>query len=232
MLEVKEIHSYYGKSHILHGTSMELREGEIVCLLGRNGVGKSTTLKSINGLVQPKSGSISFAGTELVGKQPFEIARLGVGYVPEDRRIFHSLTVHENLLMGLKKGGNIGAWTIDRVYDVFPNLAQRRGNKGGHLSGGEQQMLTVMRTLVGNPRLILVDEPTEGLAPIIVNNVLEMLSTIRESGVTILLVEQNFKAAVKVADRFYIMSKGQIVFQGDTAELLDADEVRRNYLEV
>jgi branched-chain amino acid transport system ATP-binding protein len=232
MLEVRDIHSYYGQSHILHGVSLDLREGEIVCLLGRNGVGKSTTLKSINGLVTPTSGSIRFGGTELVGKQPFEIARIGIGYVPEDRRIFHSLSVHENLLMGIKKGDGSGAWTIDRVYDAFPHLAQRRGNKGGHLSGGEQQMLTVARTLVGNPDLILVDEPTEGLAPTIATGVLEMLVTIRQTGVTILLVEQNFKAATKVADRFYVMSKGQIVFEGDTAELLEADDIRKNYLEV
>jgi branched-chain amino acid transport system ATP-binding protein len=236
MLEVRDIHSYYGKSHILHGVSLDLQEGELVCLLGRNGVGKSTTLKSIMGVVQPKQGSIRFHNQELIGKAPFEIARLGVGYVPEDRRIFRSLTVHENLLMGIKKGNkeNVGenAWTVDRVYDLFPRLQERCNNKGGHLSGGEQQMLTVVRTLMGNPRVILVDEPTEGLAPLIVKDVLDMLATVRKSGVTILMVEQNFKAAIKVADRFYIMSKGQIVFAGDTAALLAAEEVRKNYLEV
>lgn len=236
MLEVRNLHSYYGKSHILHGVSLDLRAGELVCLLGRNGVGKSTTLKSIMGVVQPKEGSIRFNEQELVGKPPFEIARLGVGYVPEDRRIFRSLTVHENLLMGIKGGQqkktDAGSWTIDRVYQLFPKLEERKNNKGGHLSGGEQQMLTVVRTLMGNPQVILVDEPTEGLAPLIVTDVLEMLSAVLKSGVTILMVEQNFKAAIKVADRYYIMSKGQIVFSGNTEELLAAETVRKNYLEV
>jgi len=238
MLEVKDIHSYYGKSHILHGVSMDLKEGELVCLLGRNGVGKSTTLKSIMGVVQPQQGTILFNETELIGRKPYEIARLGVGYVPEDRRIFRSLTVHENLLMGIKsqKSENAkegeNAWTIDRVYKLFPKLEERRNSKGRHLSGGEQQMLTTVRTLMGNPRLILVDEPTEGLAPLIVKDVLEVLSTVRQAGVTVLMVEQNFKAAIKVADRYYIMSKGQIVFEGDTAALLAAEDVRMSYLEV
>ena len=235
MLDVKNIHSYYGKSHILQGVSMALNEGELVCLLGRNGVGKSTTLKSIMGLVRPSEGSIRFRGQELIGKQPYEIARLGVGYVPEDRRIFRSLTVHENLLMGVKdaKGGaKNGSWTVERVYEKFPKLKDRRDNKGGHLSGGEQQMLTVARTLMGNPDLILVDEPTEGLAPLIVKDVLEMLAAVRNSGVTVLMVEQNFKASIKVADRFYIMGKGQMVFEGGTEALLAAEEVRKNYLEV
>jgi len=238
MLEVRDIHSYYDKSHILNGVSMDLKEGELVCLLGRNGVGKSTTLKSIMGVVEPRQGSIHFKETELVGKKPYEIARLGVGYVPEDRRIFHSLTVHENLLMGIKsrKGETTNegadAWTIDRVYKLFPRLEERKNSKGAHLSGGEQQMLTTVRTLMGNPRLILVDEPTEGLAPLIVKDVLEMLSTVRQAGVTVLMVEQNFKAAIKVADRYYIMSKGQMVFEGDTEALLAAEDVRKNYLEV
>ena len=236
MIELKDIHSYYGKSHILHGVSLQLKEGELVCLLGRNGVGKSTTLKSIMGIVRPNRGSVLFGGEELVGRQPYEIARAGVGYVPEDRRIFRSLTVHENLLMGIKndkRGGSAqGEWTIDRVYEIFPRLKERAGNKGIHLSGGEQQMLTVARTLMGNPRLILVDEPTEGLAPLIVKDVLETLFAVRKSGVTVLMVELNFKAAIKVADRFYIMSKGHMVFEGDMAALLAAEDVRRNYLEV
>src|SRR5512135_555443 len=231
MLEVKEVHSYYGKSHILHGVSLELKEGELVCLLGRNGVGKSTTLKSIMGIVRPSQGSVLFQNQELVGKQPFEIARLGLGYVPEDRRIFKSLTVHENLLIGIQKGRE-GGWTSAKVYEFFPKLGERRDNKGSHLSGGEQQMLTVARTLMGNPRLALVDEPTEGLAPLIVQGVLEMLSTVRKSGVTVLMVEQNFKAAIKVSDRFYIMGKGQMVFEGNVDALLAAEDVRKNYLEV
>mgnify|MGYP000959026310 CR=1 FL=1 len=232
MLEVKDIHSFYGKSHILQGVSMALKEGELVCLLGRNGVGKSTTLKSIMGLVKPSEGSIRFNEQELIGKRPYEVARLGVGYVPEDRRIFRSLTVHENLLMGIRNGAKKGGWTIQRVYEQFPQLKQRRENKGGHLSGGEQQMLTVARTLMGDPKLILVDEPTEGLAPLIVKEVLEMLAAVRSSGVTVLMVEQNFKASIKVADRFYIMGKGHMVFDGDTEALLAAEEIRRNYLEV
>lgn len=232
MLEVKDIHSYYGKSHILQGVSMALNEGELVCLLGRNGVGKSTTLKSIMGLVKPSEGSIRFNEQELIGRRPYEVARLGVGYVPEDRRIFRSLTVHENLLMGIRNGAKKGGWTIERVYEQFPQLKQRRDNKGGHLSGGEQQMLTVARTLMGDPKLILVDEPTEGLAPLIVKEVLEMLAAVRSSGVTVLMVEQNFKASIKVADRFYIMGKGHMVFDGDTEALLAAEEIRRNYLEV
>jgi branched-chain amino acid transport system ATP-binding protein len=236
MIVVKDIHSYYGKSHILHGVSLELKQGELVCLLGRNGVGKSTTLKSIMGIVRPTQGSIRFDGKELVGSQPYQIARLGVGYVPEDRRIFKSLTVHENLLMGTQKAKNSGSaervWTIDKIYEIFPNLRERCSNKGSHLSGGEQQMLTVARTLMGNPKLILVDEPTEGLAPLIVKDVLEMLAAVRKSGVTVLMVEQNFKAAIKVADRFYIMAKGQMVFEGGMAALLAAEDVRKNYLEV
>jgi len=236
MLEVRDIHSYYGKSHILHGVSLDLKEGELVCLLGRNGVGKSTTLKSIMGVVKPQQGSIRFRDQELTGKDPYEIARLGVGYVPEDRRIFRSLTVHENLLMGIKSGKKEsvgeGGWTVERVYQLFPRLEERKNNKGSHLSGGEQQMLTVVRTLMGNPRVILIDEPTEGLAPLIVKDVLDMLATVRKSGVTVLMVEQNFKAAIKIADRFYIMSKGKIVFSGNQAELLVAEDIRKNYLEV
>jgi branched-chain amino acid transport system ATP-binding protein len=188
------------------------------------------------GLLHPTAGSVRFDGQEIAGRPPFEIARLGIGYVPEDRRIFKSLTVHENLQMGIKKSAASAprgsSWTIERVYDIFPRLGERRANKGGHLSGGEQQMLTLARTLMGNPRLVLVDEPTEGLAPLIVKEVLEMLSTVRNSGVTVLMVEQNFKAAIKVADRFYIMSKGQVVFEGDVGALMAAEEVRKNYLEV
>jgi len=188
------------------------------------------------GVVKPQQGSIRFRDQELTGKDPYEIARLGVGYVPEDRRIFRSLTVHENLLMGIKSGKKEsvgeGGWTVERVYQLFPRLEERKNNKGSHLSGGEQQMLTVVRTLMGNPRVILIDEPTEGLAPLIVKDVLDMLATVRKSGVTVLMVEQNFKAAIKIADRFYIMSKGKIVFSGNQAELLVAEDIRKNYLEV
>lgn len=236
LLDVDKIHSYYEKSHILHGVSMNLKRGELVCLLGRNGVGKSTTLKSVMGIVQPRKGRILFNDQEMIGKAPFEIARMGVGFVPEDRRIFRSLTAHENLLMGIKKEKKEmprrQGWTIEKIYYSFPQLKVRKDSRGAHLSGGEQQMLTVARTLMGNPELMLIDEPTEGLAPIIVKDVLNMLSAIRESGVAVLMVEQNFKAAIRIADRFYIMGKGQIVFEGDGPALQAAEDVRKQYLEV
>lgn len=232
--QVRDLHSYYDKSHVLHGVSMELNPKEIVCLLGRNGVGKTTTLKSIIGIVRPRQGSIRFKGEELMGKQPFQIARMGIGFVPEERRIFGSLTVHENLLIGVRKrpsqvGNN---WTIDRVYTAFPMLKMRQDNKGRHLSGGEQQVLTIARTLLGNPELLLVDEPTEGLAPLIAMEVLNILGQIRDSGLTVLMVEQNFRGAIKIASRFYVMSKGQIVYEGDGPSLLQAEHIRSTYLEV
>ena len=236
MLKANEIHSFYGKSHILQGVSINLEQGNLVCLLGRNGVGKTTTLKSIMGMVKPAEGSILFKEREIVGRQPYEIARLGIGIVPEDRRIFPSLTVHENLLMGIVKrpepnsGGE--GWSAKKVYDLFPLLRARMKQKGGHLSGGEQQMLTMGRTLMGNPELILIDEPTEGLAPKIVTLVTGVLATIHRSGTTLLLVEQNYKSAIKLAERFYIMSKGQVVFEGGGETLIQAAEVRKKYLEV
>ncbi len=233
LLQVEDIHSYYDKSHILHGVSLEIKPGELVCLLGRNGVGKSTTLKSIMGVVEPRSGSVKFNGRELAGMPPFAIARLGLGFVPEERRVFKSLTVHENLQIGIKKGIGTGPqWTLDKIYEAFPRLKERQKNKGAHLSGGEQQMLTVARTLMGNPELILIDEPTEGLAPLIVKDVLDMLAHVSESGVSILMVEQNFKAAIRVAKRFYVMGKGKIVFEGDKDALDAAEDIRKNYLEV
>jgi branched-chain amino acid transport system ATP-binding protein len=236
MLKANEIHSFYGKSHILQGVSINLEQGNLVCLLGRNGVGKTTTLKSIMGMVKPAEGSILFKGREIVGRQPHEIARLGIGIVPEDRRIFPSLTVHENLLMGIVKRPeslSVGErWSVEKVYDLFPLLRKRMKQKGGHLSGGEQQMLTMGRTLMGNPELILIDEPTEGLAPKIVAQVTGVLAAIHRSGTTLLLVEQNYKSAIKLAERFYIMSKGQVVFEGGGETLIQADEVRKRYLEV
>ena len=233
LLQVEDIHSYYDKSHILHGVSMEIKAGEMVCLLGRNGVGKSTTLKSIMGVVQPRSGSVIFNGQEIARKPPYTIAKMGLGFVPEERRIFKSLTVHENLQIGIKKGTGKGVqWNLDRIYEAFPRLQERQKNKGAHLSGGEQQMLTVARTLMGNPELILIDEPTEGLAPLIVKDVLDMLAHVLESGVSILLVEQNFKAAIRVASRFYVMGKGKIVFEGDKDALQAAEHIRKTYLEV
>jgi branched-chain amino acid transport system ATP-binding protein len=235
ILEVRGLHAYYGKSHVLQGVDMELEQGQMVCLLGRNGVGKSTTLMSVMGLVPPALGSVRFKGQELAGRQPFQIARMGLGFVPEERRIFSSLSVLENLEIGrqtIRSGQSGQAWTVERIFDSFPRLAERRDNRGCHLSGGEQQMLTIARTLMGNPEVVLVDEPTEGLAPLVAEGVLEMLRTISLAGVTILLVEQNLKAAMKLANAFYIMSKGRMVFKGDAAELTAAEEVRRKYLEV
>jgi branched-chain amino acid transport system ATP-binding protein len=236
ILEANGIHSFYGKSHILQGVSLNLEQGNMVCLLGRNGMGKTTTLKSIMGMVKPAEGSILFKGKEIVGKQPYETARLGIGFVPEDRRIFPSLTVHENLLVGIVKRpeGLIKgeAWSTKKLYDLFPRLQERMKQKGGHLSGGEQQMLTIARTLMGNPELILIDEPTEGLAPKIVKLVTGVLSAIHRSGTTLLLVEQNYKSAIKLAERFYIMSKGEIVFEGGGETLVMAEELRKKYLEV
>jgi len=236
LLNVKDIHTYYGKSHILHGVSMQLKKGELTCLLGRNGVGKTTTMNSIMGITKPASGSIVFNGSPIKGQPSYEVAKLGIGIVPETRRIFGSLTVHENLLIGQKKRAASDRsdqhWDIDKIYDWFPMLKKRRTNKGRNLSGGEQQVLTVARTLMGNPSLILVDEPTEGLAPLIVKDVLDMLARIRKSGISILMVEQNFNAAVKVADRFYVMGKGKIVFEGDRKALLEAEDIRKTYLEV
>ena len=235
ILEVSNLHGYYGKSHVLQGVDMAISPGRMVCLLGRNGVGKSTTLKSIMGLLDRTSGSVRFKGRDIQGRPPYEIARLGLGYVPEERRIFKSLTVYENLQIGIKKPmdrnhGDI--WDAERIFNSFPRLEERRDHKGDHLSGGEQQMLTIARTLMGNPELILVDEPTEGLAPLVAEAVMEMLATISKAGVTVLVVEQNYKAALKLAQGFFIMSKGRIVFEGDGDELVAAGEIRQKYLEV
>lgn len=236
ILELKGIDTFYEKSHILQGISMQVNEGEVVGLLGRNGVGKSTTLKSINGVVIPRAGSILFKGKELVGMKPHQVTRLGIGYVPEERRIFSILTVHQNLLLG-KKPGKLQnqvkeGWTIERAYSLFPQLKARQTSKGGHLSGGEQQMLTIVRTLMGNPELLLLDEPTEGLAPMLVDTVSDVIREIHEAGISILLVEQSFEVILDLTTRAYVMSKGQIVFDGTSQELADNREVREKYLEV
>ena len=234
LLELKELNTYYEESHILQGVSLNVDHGEIVCLLGRNGVGKSTTLKSIIGLVEPRSGEVFFKGRNIARMPPYMIAKLGVGYVPEDRRIFPTLTVRENLLMGMKPGqkGNGDGWTTEKVYKYFPALRARDKQKGGHLSGGEQQMLTIARTLVGNPGVLLIDEPTEGLAPLIIETVEQVIMEIHRQGIPILLVEQNMRVALRLAERIYVISKGKIVFQGTCQELQDAHEVREKYLEV
>ena len=234
LLEIKDLHTYYQESHILQGISLNVDQGEIVCLLGRNGVGKTTTLKSTIGLVRPRSGEIVFKGQNVSRMPPYTIAKLGVGYVPEDRRIFPTLTLRENLLMGVKSGrkGHDDGWTIEKVYKYFPALQPKERQKGGHLSGGEQQMLTIARTLMGNPEVLLIDEPTEGLAPLIVDTVEQVIQDIHQQGVPILLVEQNMRVALRLAGKIYVISKGKIVFQGTCQELKDAHEIREKYLEV
>jgi branched-chain amino acid transport system ATP-binding protein len=238
VLEVDALHAHYAKSHILHGVSLTVGAGEIVCLLGRNGVGKSTTLKSLMGLVKPSAGSVTFKGQDITGFPAHQVARLGLGYVPEERRIFPTISVKDNLLMGIKMGrraagcANGNGWTLDRVYQFFPRLREREGQRAGTLSGGEQQMLTTGRTLMGNPELLLVDEPTEGLAPMIVEQVERILTEIHRGGTPILLVEQAMETALALAHRVYVMSKGQIVFTGSAAELEADVRVRKQYLEV
>jgi len=231
MLTVNDLHAYYGKSHILQGVNFTVGEGEIVALLGRNGVGRSTTIKAIIGEVAPE-GSIAFQGTELVGKRSHEIARLGLGHVPENRDIFPTLTTRENLLLGQKGRKASGRWSIEDMFELFPNLRERAEIEGGALSGGEQQMLTICRTLMGDPDLIMIDEPTEGLAPMLTDQVGRLLEEIAKRGVSILLVEQKLAIAMKISHRVYIMGHGQIVFEGTPAELQANRQVREEWLEV
>ena len=234
LLAVEGLHAHYGKSHVLHGVSLGVDAGEIACLLGRNGVGKSTTLKSIMGLVAPSAGTVTFKGRPIAGLPPYRVARLGLGYVPEERRIFPTITVKENLLMGIKAGAppRDGGWGLERVYEFFPRLRERERQRAGTLSGGEQQMLTIGRTLMGNPQVLLVDEPTEGLAPMVVEQVERILGEIHRSGTPVLLVEQSMETALALAQRVYVMSKGQIVFSGTMADLQANADVRKQYLEV
>ena len=230
-LEVADLHAYYGKSHILHGVTLSVGEGEIVSLLGRNGVGRSTTCKAIMGLVAPE-GSILWRGKNIAGLRANLIARQGIGYVPEDRQVFPMLTVRQNLALGLKRANVVGRWSFEDVFSLFPNLADRQDNPAGVLSGGEQQMLTMCRTLMGDPDLILIDEPTEGLAPRLVEQVGLLLAEIARRGVSILLVEQKLTIALRISQRLYVMGHGRIVFNGTPAEL-DADAtVRQEWLEV
>jgi len=234
LLEIKDLNTYYEESHILQGVSLNVDHGEIVCLLGRNGVGKSTTLKSIIGLVKPRTGEVLLKGHNVAGLPPHAIAKLGLGYVPEERRIFSTLTVRENLIMGVKPGqkNDENGWTVEKVYTYFPGLKARDRQRGGTLSGGEQQMLTIARTLMGNPQLLLIDEPTEGLAPLIVKTVEQVIQDIHHHNIPILLVEHNMRVALRLAGRIYVISKGKIVFQGTSQELKETDEVRQKYLEV
>ncbi len=231
-LELKDVSTHYGTSHILFDVSLAVDEGEVVCLLGRNGAGKTTTIKTIMGLAQASSGDIEFAGSNLVGLQPHEIARLGVGYVPDERLIFPDLTVRENLEIAIKKGVSPGVeeWTVERIYEMFPALAPLDGNLGGYLSGGEQQMLTVGRTLMGNPSLLLLDEPVEGVAPIVVQELGRQIRKLRDMGLTILFSEQNLQFATKISDRAYIIEKGRIQFQGTIEELEKNSEIQEKYL--
>jgi len=229
MLELEGVEAGYGLSRVLHGVSLRAEAGEVVSLLGRNGAGKSTTLKSIVGLVAVTGGRIHFDGREITRRPTHEISRLGVGYVPEERRIFSDLTVAENLVVG-RKGA--GAWDGDRVYAVFPKLRELARRRAGSLSGGEQQMLTVARTLMGNPRVVLLDEPSEGLAPVIVRALGEQIAALKREGLTILLSEQNLKFAARLADRAYIIEKGLIRFGGPMAALMADEELRRKYLTV
>jgi branched-chain amino acid transport system ATP-binding protein len=234
ILAVRDLHAYYGKSHILHGVKFDIGEGEIVSLLGRNGVGRSTTIKAIMGDVPPK-GSIRFKGAEIAGLRPNEIARLGLGYVPETRDIFPTLTVRQNLLLGEKPGAARAAsvrWTMDDMFEMFPILRERAETPGGVLSGGEQQMLTICRTLMGNPELIMIDEPTEGLSPLMVEHVGRLLAEIARRGVAMLLVEQKLTIALKISHRLYVMGHGQIVFEGTSADLSANETIRKQWIEV
>ena len=231
ILEVENLHAYYGQSHILHGVDLDVGDGEIVSLLGRNGVGRSTACKAIMGLVPP-IGTIRFRGTNIAGQRPDQVAHGGIGYVPEDRQIFPTLTVRQNLELGLKRSGKFGRWKFDDVYHLFPNLKARQDVSAGVLSGGEQQMLTMCRTLMGDPDLILIDEPTEGLAPKLVEQVGELLAEISRRGVAILLVEQKLAIALKISSRLYVMGHGRIVFQGKPDDFGPNSAVRKEWLEV
>ncbi|MGH8115952.1 MAG: ABC transporter ATP-binding protein [Rhodanobacteraceae bacterium] len=231
MLEVNDLHAYYGKSHILRGVTFSVDEGEVVALLGRNGVGRSTTIKAIMGEVPPV-GSIRFRGGEIAGLPNYRIARRGLGYVPEDREVFPTLTVRQNLELGIKNPRNPGRWTIPQMLELFPSLERRIDAPAGVLSGGEQQMLTMCRTLMGDPELIMIDEPTEGLAPLVVRQVGDLIMRIARSGVSILLVEQKLAIALDVSSRVLVMGHGRIVFEGTPAELRGNEAVRKEWLEV
>lgn len=231
MLAVTDLHAFYGKSHILHGVTLAVGAGEIVGLLGRNGVGRSTTIKAIMGDV-PCRGSVRFRDAELVGLPPYAIARKGLGYVPENRDIFPTLTARQNLLLGMKKPKQTGRWSIEDMFNLFPNLRERADVPGGVLSGGEQQMLTICRTLMGDPDLVMIDEPTEGLAPLLVKQVAELLVEIAQRGVSILLVEQKLTIALRISQRVYVMGHGRIVFEGTPEDLQANESTRKEWLEV
>ncbi len=238
LLSAKALQAWYGAAQILFDVDLEVRRGEVVALMGRNGAGKSTTLKAIMGMLSKRKGTLELMGRDISTAQPYEVSRLGLGFVPEDRRIFTDLTVMENLAVGRQpertwpEGQPAPAWTPERLFKLFPNLGEMRERPGGRMSGGEQQMLTVARTLMGNPYLVLLDEPSEGVAPVIVEQMAHMILELKAQGVSILLSEQNMHFAELVSDRAYVLEKGQIRYQASMAELADNDEVRRNYLSV
>ena len=231
MLRIENLHAYYGKSHVLHGVNFHVAPGEIVALLGRNGSGRSTTAKAIMGMVHAE-GSVDWKGQSLLGRKPFEIAHLGLGYVPESRDIFPGLTVQQNLLLGQKGAGKASRWSFDDMYAMFPRLKEREHTEAGVLSGGEQQMLTLCRTLMGDPDLIMIDEPTEGLAPKIVELVGEYLQRLKQRGISVLLIEQKLTIAMHISDRALVMGHGSIVFDGTPAELRADAGTRKEWLEV
>ena len=226
-LQAEGLHTFYGKSHILHGVGLEVREGEIVTLLGRNGAGKTTTLRSLVGLTHARQGTVNIFGQNTTDWPPFRVAALGVGYVPEGRRIFSNLTVEENLKVPLEKAG---PWTIARIYELFPRLAERKTNKGRQLSGGEQEMLAIARALLLNPKILLLDEPSQGLAPLIVQEVFKIVSSARQQGISVLLVEQNAFLSLQIADYGYVIETGEIVLEGPGADLLNNSQVKEAYL--
>jgi branched-chain amino acid transport system ATP-binding protein len=231
LLQIKDLHGFYGKSHVLHGVDLKVNQGEIVSLLGRNGVGRSTTVKAVMGQVRSQ-GSICFMGEEMLGLKAFQIAHKGIGYVPENRDIFPSLTVEQNLVLGEKRTNKSPRWALEDMYQMFPRLKERRGTAAGVLSGGEQQMLTLCRTLLGDPDLIMIDEPTEGLAPKIVDLVAEYLKELKNRGVSVLLVEQKLAIALEISQRVYVMGHGAIVFEGTPDSLRANAAIRKEWLEV
>jgi len=230
MLELDGVHAYYGDSHVLHGVSMRVDKGEVVSLLGRNGAGKTTTVLTIMGYLAPDPGRIVYDGRDLKGVPPYALAKRGFGFVPQERGIFPSLTVEENLTVAARR--RKGRWTLDLAYELFPRLQERRANLGFQLSGGEQQMLAIARALMLNPTLILLDEPSEGLAPIIVEEIVQVLRTLKGEGLAVLLIEQNLRVALDLADRHYVMSKGQVRYTGTSRELEHNEQVMREYLSV
>jgi len=230
ILAVGEIYTAYGLSQVLFGVSLEVAAGECVCLLGRNGVGKTTTMRSIMGLTAPQQGRVVWKGRDIAGREPYQIADLGIGFVPEDRRIFADLTVWENLDVAARSRGGTSAWTLERVFGLFPKLRELVDRQGGFLSGGEQQMLTIARTLMGNPELLLLDEPSEGLAPLVVDHLKDQIARLKQDGLTILLAEQNVDFCLDLADRVYVLEKGHIRYAGTAASFREDESIRAQYL--